>query len=133
MIMLLNTCSIYFNSKKEKMYQIDKNQNNILSIKEATFASLHYKERENLQEWIAKNPNIFGEDLLIIQKEFDWFSDTKERLDLLAIDKEWNLVVIENKLDDTWRDVVWQASKICFLLFYIKERSSNRNVSRIFK
>ncbi|MCF7835243.1 DUF4268 domain-containing protein [Candidatus Gracilibacteria bacterium] len=93
------------------MYQIDKNQNNILSIKEATFASLHYKERENLQEWIAKNPNIFGEDLLIIQKEFDGFSDTRERLDLLAIDKEGNLVVIENKLDDTGRDVVWQALK----------------------
>jgi len=53
------------------MYQIDKNQNNILPIKEATFSSLHYKERENLQEWIAKNPNIFGEDLLIVQKEFD--------------------------------------------------------------
>ena len=93
------------------MYQIDKNQNNILPIKEATFSSLHYKERENLQEWIAKNPNIFGEDLLIVQKEFDWFSDTKERLDLLAIDKEWNLVIIENKLDDTGRDVVWQALK----------------------
>lgn len=93
------------------MYQIDKTQNNILPIKEATFTSLHYKERENLQEWIAKNPNIFGEDLLILQKEFDWFSDTKERLDLLAIDKEWNLVIIENKLDDTGRDVVRQALK----------------------
>ena len=54
---------------------------------------------------------MFGEDLLIIQKEFDGFSDTRERLDLLALDKKGNIVVIENKLDDTGKDVVWQSLK----------------------
>ena len=49
--------------------------------------------------------------MLIIQKEFSGFDDTKERLDLLAIDKNGNLVIIENKLDDSGRDVVWQALK----------------------
>jgi len=49
--------------------------------------------------------------LLIIQKEFSGFSDTSERLDLLAIDKDGGLVIIENKLDDTGRNVVWQALK----------------------
>ena len=52
-----------------------------------------------------------GDELLIIQKEFDGFDDTRERLDLLAIDKQGNLVIIENKLDDSGRDVVWQALK----------------------
>lgn len=54
-----------------------------------------------------------GEELLIIQKEFDGFSDTRERLDLLALDldKDGNLVVIENKLDDSGRNVTWQAIK----------------------
>lgn len=56
-------------------------------------------------------PAALGEELLIIQKEFDGFDDTRERLDLLALDKEGQLVVIENKLDDTGRDVVWQALK----------------------
>ena len=56
-------------------------------------------------------PDSLGEDLLIIQKEFDGFADTRERLDLLALDKEGRLVVIENKLDDSGRDVVWQALK----------------------
>ncbi|WP_181164443.1 restriction endonuclease subunit S [Amaricoccus solimangrovi] len=37
--------------------------------------------------------------------------EVRERLDLLAFDKEGQLVVIENKLDDTGRDVVWQALK----------------------
>jgi Domain of unknown function (DUF4268) len=52
-----------------------------------------------------------GEELLIIQKEFSGFDDTRERLDLLALDKEGNLVIIENKLDDSGRDVVWQSLK----------------------
>jgi RecB family endonuclease NucS len=64
-----------------------------------------------LQEWIANNPECLGEELLIIQKEFDGFNDTNERLDLLAVDKQGNVVVIENKLDDTGRDVTWQVLK----------------------
>jgi len=32
-------------------------------------------------------------------------------LDLLAIDEEGSLVVIENKLDDSGKDVVWQGLK----------------------
>jgi len=93
------------------MYQINREANDIVQLKERLFSELHFREREHLQEWIAKNPEVLGEDLLIIQKEFDGFSDTNERLDLLALDKEGNLVVIENKLDDTGRDVVWQALK----------------------
>lgn len=93
------------------MYQINREANDIIQLKERLFSELHFREREHLQEWIAKNPEVLGEDLLIIQKEFDGFSETNERLDLLALDKEGNLVVIENKLDDTGRDVVWQALK----------------------
>ncbi|MGQ9425224.1 DUF4268 domain-containing protein [Gilvimarinus sp. F26214L] len=75
------------------------------------FSQLGFRERDHLQEWLAANPQALGEDLLIIQKEFDGFADTRERLDLLALDKAGNLVVIENKLDDSGRDVVWQALK----------------------
>lgn len=80
-------------------------------IKEISFKDIGLKERSDLQEWIANNSIILGEDLLIIQKEFDGFNDTKERLDLLALDKNGNLVIIENKLDDSGRNVVWQAMK----------------------
>lgn len=85
--------------------------NNIAKLDIRLFKDLHIKEREHLQEWVAKNPDMLGEDLLIIQKEFAGFNDTSERLDLLAVDKEGGLVIIENKLDDTGRDVVWQALK----------------------
>lgn len=93
------------------MFVLDKENNKIIKIKSKTFHDLGFKEREHLQEWIANYPECLGEELLIIQKEFDGFNDTNERLDLLAIDKTGTLVIIENKLDDTGRDVTWQALK----------------------
>ena len=68
------------------MYIIDKENNSLVKVEECSFKDLGMSERENLQEWIAKEPSSLGEDLLIIQKEFDGFSDTRERLDLLALD-----------------------------------------------
>jgi len=93
------------------MYLINKEQNRITKIEEKTFSELGFRERENLQEWLRKNPESLGEELLIIQKEFSGFTDTNERLDLLALDKQGNLVIIENKLDSSGRDVVWQVLK----------------------
>lgn len=93
------------------MYLIDKEHNTIEEIQEKTFSELGFNERQHLQEWIADNPGSLGEELLIIQKEFSGFDDTNERLDLLALDKQGNIVVIENKLDDSGRDVTWQALK----------------------
>ena len=93
------------------MYIIDKENNSLVRVEKCSFSDLGMSERYNLQEWIAKEPSSLGEELLIIQKEFDGFSDTRERLDLLALDKLGNLVIIENKLDDSGRDVTWQAIK----------------------
>ena len=93
------------------MYRINSTSNRIVKLKEVSFSDLGFTERHHLQEWLANQPDALGEELLIIQKEFDGFDDTRERLDLLAIDKNGNLVIIENKLDDSGRDVVWQALK----------------------
>jgi hypothetical protein len=93
------------------MFVINKIKNRITQIKACTFSELGFKEREHLQEWLEHNPEVFGEELLFIQKEFDGFDDTRERLDLLAIDKQGNLVIIENKLDDSGRNVTWQVLK----------------------
>lgn len=93
------------------MYKVNIHLNRVEKIKRSSFQELKFSERNHLQEWIEKQPDIFGEELLIIQKEFDGFDETKERLDLLALDKGGNLVIIENKLDDSGRDVVWQSVK----------------------
>ncbi len=93
------------------MFKIDPTSNRISRIQSKSFSELGFTERAHLQEWLANQPDAFGEELLIIQKEFDGFDETRERLDLLALDKDGNLVVIENKLDDSGRDVIWQALK----------------------
>lgn len=94
------------------MYIINKTTNRITPVKAKTFTELGFAERNHLQEWLANHPSALGgEELLIIQKEFAGFDDTRERLDLLALDKNGHLVVIENKLDDSGRDVVWQVIK----------------------
>ena len=93
------------------MYRINKEKNIIEPLEKRSFTELNFRERDHLQEWIAKNPFSLGEDLLIIQKEYAGFDKTNERLDLLALDKEGALVIIENKLDDSGKDVTWQAVK----------------------
>jgi hypothetical protein len=93
------------------MYLIDREKNRVTKLKKKSFSELKFREREHLQEWIANDPSTLGEELLIIQKEFNGFNETNERLDLLALDKLGNLVIIENKLDDSGKDVTWQVIK----------------------
>ena len=93
------------------MFQVNRSENRLKKLEVKRFSDLALRERDHLQEWLANQPDALGEDLLIIQKEFDGFADTRERLDLLALDGDGQLVVIENKLDDSGRGVAWQALK----------------------
>ncbi|WP_419897549.1 DUF4268 domain-containing protein [Roseomonas sp. USHLN139] len=111
------------------MYKINRQGNSITALKACSFSELEFRERAHLQEWIAKEPKVLGEELLIIQKEFSGFSDTNERLDLLAIDKQGSLVIIENKLDDAGRDVTWQALKYASYCASL----SSENIRRIYQ
>ncbi len=60
---------------------------------------------------MESNPNILGEELLIISKDITYFKDTKERPDLIAIDTNGNIVIIELKRDDSGINLEWQAIK----------------------
>ena len=95
--------------KDAEMFAIDREGEIISELEVCSFSQEGFKERYDLQKWLAKNPKALGEDLLIISQEFDEWQETNERLDLLAMDKNGSLVVIENKLDDSGKDVVWQA------------------------
>jgi RecB family endonuclease NucS len=76
------------------MFRVDRAQNRIIKLAGSRLSGLNLRERDHLQEWLAKQPDALGEELLIIQKEFDGFADTRERLDLLALDRDGQLVVI---------------------------------------
>jgi hypothetical protein len=108
------------------MYLINKIENRIAKLNEKSFLELGFRERDHLQEWLANTPEALGEEILIIQKEFDGFNDTNERLDLLGIDKQGNLVIIENKLDDTGRDVTWQVLKYASYCSTLKKEQIRR-------
>ena len=61
------------------MFLIDTRNKKAISLDRKTFTELKLSERNDLQEWISDNPRILGENLLIIQKEFDGFPDTNEQ------------------------------------------------------
>jgi hypothetical protein len=70
-----------------------------LTLTPTTFAELGVHEREHLEEWIKKNPDLLGTKLLLIASEFDRFDKSDKRLDLLALDDKGKLVIIELKRD----------------------------------
>lgn len=76
-----------------------KEPKNVSSNISKSFEELKIWERSHIQEWIRKSPTILGEELLILSIEFDKFQQSSDRLDILAMDKKGNLVVVELKRD----------------------------------
>lgn len=91
------------------MYKVDTKAKRLVKLTPKKLGDLGVMERFDVEEWIEKSPDILGEELLIVAKELQLPSGI--RLDLLAIDKKANLVVIELKRDESGSDVEWQAIK----------------------
>ncbi len=64
------------------------------------------KEFEDLEEWIASNPSIISNDVVIIGRQVTTRSGP---LDLLGMDKHGNTVIIELKRDKLPREALAQA------------------------
>jgi hypothetical protein len=63
-------------------------------------------EKEDLENWIASEPQILGEDIAIIGRQV---STKSGPLDILGIDKSGNIVIIELKRDKLPREALAQA------------------------
>ena len=109
-------------STEPQLFRIDPANRKSEAMTEVEFSELGFQERRDIQEWVADNPGILGEDLLVIGKEFSGFDKTKERLDLLAVDTDGKLVVIELKRDDTGTDAHWQAIKYASYLRRVDDK-----------
>jgi len=97
--------------KNSNLYRIHPESKTLQSVKEIDFSDHSFQERYDIQEWLETTPSILGEKLLIIAKEKTYFEGTRERPDLIAIDKDGNIVIIELKRDDSGSDAHWQAIK----------------------
>lgn len=98
-------------SGEPRLFKVDRDRSELKGVMEVDFSELDVQERKDVQEWVAANPSMVGEDLLFVSKEFSGFDRTRERLDLLAVDTAGCLVVVELKRDDSGTDVHWQAIK----------------------
>lgn len=93
------------------LFTYDKANKKVLRHQTTDFKTHKIVERKDLEKWIEEVPEILGEELLVITTEYDKFDKTDERLDLLALDKEGNLIVVELKRDDSGKTVELQAIK----------------------
>ncbi len=66
-------------------------------IDETSFSTEGLRERQDLQQLLRTQIEIVAKDTLVIAEEFSQWEDSKRRIDLLAVDKNANLVVIELK------------------------------------
>lgn len=78
---------------------VDKSLKSFEKIDENSFVRLKIWERKHIQEWVRNAPELLGEELLVLSIEFDRFDQSKDRLDILALDRAGNIVVVELKRD----------------------------------
>lgn len=66
-------------------------------IEPSSFARRQIGERSDLQRLLRDDISVLDPDLLVLAEEFADWEDSKRRIDLLAVDRDANLVVIELK------------------------------------
>lgn len=69
----------------------------IVSAEATTFSDAGLRERQDMQRLLLGTIDVIAPETLVISEEFGDWEDSKRRIDLLAVDKKANLVVIELK------------------------------------
>lgn len=85
------------------------NNNSLRKVETTTFNSEGILERQHLQSALKDQIEIIAPNTLVISEEFSEWSRSQRRIDLLAIDKKGNLVVIELKRNETGEHMELQA------------------------
>lgn len=91
-------------AKQIKIWQIS--QGGLVPIEDTRLAEQNLEK--DLESWIAANPSILGEDLLVIDRQ-RFIPAISGKFDLLCIDRFGKLVIIELKRDKAPREVIAQA------------------------
>jgi hypothetical protein len=83
--------------------------NSFTKLQETNFLVEGIKERQHLQSALREQIEIIAPNSLVIAEEFSEWAESQRRIDLLAIDKQANIVVIELKRNDTGEFMELQA------------------------
>lgn len=83
------------------MLKINRENRDLSSLSTPTLSEASITERYDLQEFICNSPQAFfteiGKELFLIGQELEPSEKIKDRIDILAVDKEGNAVIIELK------------------------------------
>ncbi len=77
------------------IYELDESK--ITKVESITFEALDLKERGDIQRLLRAQIDVIADDVLVIAEEFNEWEGSKRSIDLLAVDRNANLVVIELK------------------------------------
>lgn len=89
------------------MYKVNAKNQSLTILKEVNFTETDGNDHYNIRGWLEKAPDILGEKLLIIGKNYRLSSG--RHVDLLALDRQGNVVIIELKRDSSVISVDWQS------------------------
>lgn len=90
--------------------------NEIRKITETTFSDAGVTERGDLQRLLRKQIDVIAPDTLVVSEEFGEWDDSRRRIDLLALDRDANLVVIELKRTEDGGHMELQAIRYAAMI-----------------
>ena len=64
-------------------------------IQPASFKALGAQELKDIERWIKREPELLGEEVLILSSQFSKWDKTSDRPDLLGLDRRGKLVVVD--------------------------------------
>jgi hypothetical protein len=96
------------------LYEVTSDQ--LRKIEETSFRDAGIRERSDLQRLLRSQIEIILPNALVIAEEFGEWEDSRRRIDLLAIDKDANLVVIELKRTEDGGHMELQALRYAAML-----------------
>src|SRR4051812_21543829 len=83
---------------------------------------------DDLEREVVSHPELLGEELLVLGSQLAEFTEDRHRLDVLAVDREGELVLIELKASETYRVTDLQAL-LCRRLCRRPNRTSRANAA----
>lgn len=122
------------------LYELSQNGLNLLQP--TTFQEEGIWERRDLQRLLRNNISAIANDVIVISEEFGDWDGSDRRIDLLAVDREANLVVIELKRTDDGghmelqairyaamiSNMTWDQLKATYTKFLIENHLPSENV-----